>query len=73
MMPALTAATPGTTINTVAVSTGSTCLNERSGTITTYEIVTITVSPWAGVNLLRSSFGFGYNSAAETVTACFPI
>jgi hypothetical protein len=58
---------------TVSITTATSCVNETTGPTNpiTFEVVTITVSPWVGSSLSRL-FHLGYNPAMEAVTACFP-
>jgi Flp pilus assembly protein TadG len=50
----------------VTATTATSCLNEPAGTIT-FEVVTITASPWF-------AFDFSlFSPATQTVTACYPI
>jgi Flp pilus assembly protein TadG len=58
---------------TVSITTTTSCANETTGPTNpiTFEVVTITVSPWVGVRL-SYLFHLGYNPAMEAVTACFP-
>jgi Flp pilus assembly protein TadG len=59
--------------NVTAVSGATSCLNESTGT-TTFEVVTITATPWVGVSTtawFRSIFG-SLGPTTETVTACYP-
>ncbi|WP_158927236.1 TadE/TadG family type IV pilus assembly protein [Acidisphaera sp. S103] len=57
---------------TVVITTSTTCVNDSTGTTSnpiTFEVVSITVSPWVGPSLSKL-FGPGYRS--ETITACYP-
>lgn len=49
----------------VTAATSTSCLSQTSGT-TTFEVVTITVTPWAGSSI------YPFGNRTETVTACFP-
>jgi Flp pilus assembly protein TadG len=62
----VTALLAGITAATVTATTAASCLSEPAGTIT-FEVVTITASPWF-------AFDFSlFSPSTETVTACYPI
>jgi hypothetical protein len=62
----VTALLAGITAATVTATTATSCLNEPAGTIS-FEVVTITASPWF-------AFDFSlFSPSTETVTACYPI
>lgn len=54
------------TASNVTIAPGTEC-GSTTGSLGSFEIVTITASPWIG------SFVYPFNNHTETVTACFPI
>jgi len=64
--------TGNVTVASVSVSPAAGCLSTSPGTAT-FEIVTITVTPWIGVSASGKFGSYGpLGPVTETVTACYP-